>query len=532
MAKLFAGKEFNTDTVTPQTIDAKLENSDIPNISEEYDEHIQVAVEGFRRASNELYIVEDIQASLESKKLSSVEYFTSVENYSLFMKSIANNLGVKAKIPSMEDFKNPYGIESSHKFMMEGFKEFIRDIWEKIKSFFKDFFKKIMLFLKRLVNANLEMEEYEQYIEDLMHKVRTSDKSKVDPVKVDSKLPMFLSDFGSSEMNVDYLLTKGRQKLSNLVGLSDVMIEKAIPGLVSNVGNVTNDIKNNFKKGYNPLPSHIKEFTSLQRDRYLASLRNIFTFGTNIKSLPEDVHRDVLSIFDSNQLEEQNTEFLSLIEDRNKMASLPNGYNMFLTISNYDVTNGNETNRTAKIFISPSFEKNTHAQNSMYTITDKNNLLKFYDFYKTFSKGVKINRIEDRLEKMHDVVHKMINDLENPFKFALEAINVSGDDDDDQPRRGVIFTGGTSMIEEFEREQREQREQMSRQASQQPELSEQEGQLREQTKNEIKEFQKFVFGYMNSLQVFIKEFSVNVVGSYQECRYEMIKYLYKSAKEF
>lgn len=528
MAKLFAAEEFEVEALpADKLVEAKIENSDIPDIAEFHEDAIVASTEAFARASNDLFIVGDIKASLESKKLGSLEYFTSIENYSLYMKSISNNLGVKAKMPSLEDFKNPYGTKASHQFVMEGFMEFMRSIWEKIKSFFKEFWKRILLFLKRLVNANLEMEEYEQYIEDLMHKVKRSDKSRVEVSKTDSKLPKILTDFGAQELTTDYLLSKGRTKLTNLARMIDIVTDKAIPSYLNGLSAATKEIHSKFTKDYKPTPETAADFTSTMRARYNEEVRGLFSYNTGLKSLPDDAYNSVMSSFDGDQLDSSNASFYSLTSDSDSMSSLPNNYNLYLTISNFSVPVGNRHLRTSKVNICTSKQPNTQAVSSMNLISDRMNLLKFYDFYKDYSKQVNIKKVESRIEKLYDTVQAMIKNLEEPFGHALESHN-DGQSPDvmsgiaaeplDMPDLSGHMRQG-DMVGDID---------TGSASTGNPDLD----RMRMQTKEEIREFQKYVFGYMNVIQTFMREFSVSILGTYQETRYELIKYLYKSAKQF
>lgn len=527
MAKLFATEDLDTNEVSEVTIDAKIENSDIPNITDDYEGTIQVVTEGFQRAANDLFIVSDIQASLAAKKLSSVEYFTSIENYSLYMKSISNNLGVDAKIPSMEDFKNPFGIKASHQFVMEGFVEFIRSIWEKIKSFFKEFFKRIMLFLKRLVNANLELDEYEKYIDELMHRVKRSENSRVEPVKVESKLPGMLTDYGMEELNTEYLMTRGLLKLDNLASYITVLTDRVIPNFLAGIESATNDIKGTFGQGYRPTPEAAAEFTSTTRDKFVNSLRTIFTFQNSLKELPEDVYSNVMNMFDSHQLGNGNTEFISVIEERNKLAAMPMGYNMFLVVSNFGVSLGERDTRTSKVYITSSVQKNTHTQSSMHTITNKGNLLKIYDFYKEYSKEVKIKNVEKRIDNLQDIIFDMTKKLDQPFRFALEnddlasgnttGFNIDTSDPELQHGNPGGFGAGVNFPNTDTNDTGRSNE---------------EDPSRELVRKEIKEFQRFIFGYMDAVQAFVREMTVNGLGTYEQTRYELIKLIYKSGKQF
>lgn len=524
MAKLFAGEDLDIERVAPeQLIEAKIENSDIPDIVEFHEDAIQVAVEGVARASNELYILRDVKASIESKKLSSVEYFTSIENYSLYMKSVANNLGLKAKIPSMEDFKNPYGAETSHKIAMEGFTEFMRSIWEKIKSFFKDFFKRVMLFFKRLVNANLQMEEYEMYIEDLMQKVKRSDKSKVDQIKVDSKLPALLATPDVDSMKSDYLITKGKQKLANLSTFvktfSGEIDRNFHPGFTAEMKDLTDKLKDTS------IVLTVSDVDNI-RHKLAETFQTLFTNSVHFNNLPDDVQNDIMSAFDSSEL--KGSSFFSAIPDKNPNQMLPRDFNIYQVKCDFAVS---ETSNSTKVFITSNSEKNGVTENSLETISSRENLLRFYDFYKDFSKEVKVEQIQKVVEKFDKEIDKLTTTIRDPFSKAVATESNTPDEEEDpfkvtatdEPESGPSMTGAEAndWARDAGFDSRSKSEDSGKQSRHSKEVI-----------DKLEDLHKFIINYLNVIQVLLKEVSVGMLGLHQECRYEMIKYLYKCAKQF
>jgi hypothetical protein len=532
MAKLFASEELDIEqpSAPEKLIEAKIENSDIPDIVEFHEDAIQVAVEGVARASNELYILRDVKASIESKKLSSVEYFTSMENYSLYMKSVANNLGVRAKIPSMEDFKNPYGVETSHKIAMEGFMEFMRSIWEKIKSFFKDFFKRVMLFFKRLVNANLQMEEYEMYIEDLMHKVKRSDKNSVTQIKVDSKLPSLLGTPDIETMRSDYLITKGKQKLSNLSTFIKVF---------------TGEIDKNFHPGFtaemNSLISKLKDKSVVLtasdvdniRHRLADTFQTLFTNSVHFNNLPDDVQNDIMNAFDSSEI--KGSSFFSAIPDKNPNQMLPRDFNIYHVKCDFAVS---ETSNSSKVLITSNSERNNITENNLETISSRENLLRLYDFYKDFSKTVKIEQVQKTVEKFDKEIDRLTTTIRDPFTIATENVMPTEDDpfpvtatDEDESSSTISASQANDMLGAAGFTRRPNLDE--------PELdfgnsgnNDKPTRHSKEVIDKLEDLHKFIINYLNVIQVLLKEVSVGLMGIHQECRYEMIKYLYKCAKQF
>ena len=51
-------------------------------------------------------------------------------------------------------------------------------------------------------------------------------------------------------------------------------------------------------------------------------------------------------------------------------------------------------------------------------------------------------------------------------------------------------------------------------------------------REKLNDLHKFLTNLLNVIQVLLKDMSVGLLGTYQEVRYEMIKYLYKCAKQF
>lgn len=526
MGKLFAGEDFEVEAKPlEQLIEAKIENSDIPDIVEFHEDAIQVAVEGVSKAANELYIIQEVKASLESKKLSSVEYFTSVENYSLYMKSVANNLGIKSKIPSMEDFKNPYGVETSHRIAMEGFSEFIRSVWEKIKSFFKDFFKRIMLFFKRLTNANLQMEEYEMYIEDLMHNVKKSDKSSVEQIKVDSKLPALLATSDVEVMKTDYLLTKGKQKMDNLTQFTEKLYGDIDKGLMKDFERNLNGLKN----GLTSKAIQAADIDNI-RHSFVEMFRKIFTIHIDYRALPDEVQSDVMSMFSTAELNASN--FYSFIPDRNTDATLPKNFNIYHVSADVEI---DQTNRTSKLFICSNTERNNITENKLETISSRENLLRLYDFYKKFSKEIKIEKMGRQLQDLDKQIEDAFKVIKNTFSVALETVDSSKYEN----ATSLVVKDATEVDTDEARALVDDLEfspvNRTASASASGPAPVEDGKkhiFSKEIREKLNDLSKFLTNLMNVIQVLLKEMSVGLLGTYQEVRYEMIKYLYKCAKQF
>jgi len=119
MTKLFSLEDLQEEETT--IID---DGDDFLNISDELEDSahsLELAVESIKTASEKLALIQGISSHLDGQKRTELSYFTSLEHYKPILESITTNLGVKSSIPSLEDFKNPYGTEASHAIAMVRF---------------------------------------------------------------------------------------------------------------------------------------------------------------------------------------------------------------------------------------------------------------------------------------------------------------------------------------------------------------------------------------------------------------------------
>lgn len=550
MVKLYSKEELELDVNTKLSMDDKIEDvsiNDVSEVLEEYKYDLKTATEGFKRSSNELFILDNIKTSIESKTLGSVEYFISIENYSLYLKSISNNLGIDTKIPSMEDFKNPYGTIASHGIVMEGFKDFIKSIWEKIKSFFKAFFKKIILFFKRLGNMDLQLDEYEEYIDDMIDNVKKSKKDRVDNITIESKLPKLLAEPGMDKVTSDFIFNIGERKLNNLVNVNNSFKEglhKLLQELDSLNKEIEDIIKNSKTKDLNDLKSDI----SNKRKEYINILtKNIFKVSIDYNMLPEKVEEDVIYSFGGEKIYKDEMIVASLVDTSDVRNLLPKDFNIYMVSAEYNVT---DDLRNHKIVISSDKERDIYVKNTITTIGNADNLIKFYNFYKKFSRGFNVKSLSSITNSAQDKIDHMVKGLEGSFKAALE----SNDNDAIVPATQMLDFGpnkhpkkeghddsfgnqNTEIDDETKKLIDENLNSLDNPADGSPgnntdKTSDNTTDIDKDRKKVINELQKFLFSYLNSLQTLISDISINTVGTYQECKYELIKYIYKSASQF
>lgn len=576
MAKLFSLEEF-------EEVENKVGEPDKDSISsialdiEEYSSDLNIATERFKTVSSDLNLITDISSSLKNKKLASVDYFTSMENYRPVITSIADNLGIKSRIPSLEDFKNPYGTEASHQIAMEGFFDYIKKIWEKIKEIFVAFFKKINTFLRRLIKADLDLEVYEEYLEGMVAKLKSS-KAKItdSKIQIDTKLPSLLANEGMETVNSDFILTVGENKLKHLVSVTNTVFNQELSKLSKKEFKELHDkVQKLIDKGFNKDKTldEIQDKLDKIKNFGIDSLKQLFSHQVNdIRDLPEKVYDAIYYHFDKDDLDTLKT--FSLINSNNFNENLPKNFNSYYIVSD-----------SGKVFISANTETNTYTQNKLTPISNVSNLVTFYEFYKKFSKQINLKQIDsiiddfqnsiddiiklmkgkyvDLLEKIEKANKKKnrverIRDLGDAFEALMEYADsntkeVVNDPVEFQKKLNDIIASKVTMTDDMivemmniinnpNMESTEKfiagindKEQFITEVTElvggaiYPDSNISEEELKE-IKKEYEELQKFLTNYLNSLQVTIKEVSINLAGTYTELRYELVKYIYNSAR--
>lgn len=377
------------------------------------EETLQYVSEAFKTAFENIKLVTDMSSTLNEINAPTASYFTSLENYTSVLESISSNLGVRRKfIPSMETFSTPYGFKASHQVAMEGFKEFLKKLWERIKEVFNIFFKKINIFLRRLMKYDLDVDSYEKYLEKLMSMIKSKKPAIKDKtVLIDTKLPSLLASPGMESINTDFLVEVGIGKVMNFTSAYSRARNKVIPalraftkdGLVQLIDHLTGELNRgelssfisdtsstNIAPAVNSLKDHTDDIKKQMFGEFAA---------LDPKSLPDEVINAIQLHLDRTQI--QNSQVYTMFDFVNVMNALPKNYNCFLF----------SPNDNYKIFVQTSKENNLYVKNSMYPITSSSNLVSLYEDYKKFSKTVDMNKFGEQIknasEDLDDVIKKM-----------------------------------------------------------------------------------------------------------------------------
>lgn len=552
MGKLFGDSERFATESNNVDVEERLDDNLISDTIDEYNDDLNISIEGFKRSYNELETIDKVRTSINSKEIGSVGYFVSIENHSLLLDSIANNLGLKTNIPTMEDFKNPYGINTCHTLVLEDLTSFIKSIWEKIKDFFKTFFKKVMLFFKRLSNANLELDEYEDYIDDVIQNVKRSDKESVEPILIESKLPYLLAEPDTNNVTVSYIMTKGEMALNNLHDFNKDFIRDDLGTLVKCGKEYVDDLKSTIKTDVesNLHRINFNKATSL----IVGNLINKqFSIRVDLNKVPDEVYNEITSAFDRDECNKDNLVISSVINENENYRRLPKNFNLYLAYSTYvDIEEDSGISKHSKLILTSATNPNKFIKKELYTIDNKSELIKFYEFYKKFKKNIDTKKYTNMINDYSKVITATIETMSIYFSDAnklvenIKSVSVVTESDDIIDFSGIEGARRTTDGPNEYTIDNTKPENNTEHINVTPKFNSVDSggdnttkdqkealiSLKEQQTKQLNELQSFMLNYLNSLQILIKEISTNIIGMETEIRYEMIKYIYKSAKQF
>lgn len=555
----------------------------IPDTLEDLESGLDMTMEAFTRSVSDLKFVEGAMTSLGSKKLASVEYFASLESYTPVMEHIASNLGVKSRVPSMEDFKNSYGTQASHEIAMEGFADYIKKIWEKLKEFVRAFFKKIMLFFKRLFNSDLDLDEYEQYIDGMVSKIKEKKLRISDPNKtVKSNLPKLLANDGMESVDPAFIATTGVIKI-------DKLIKTVNEGFITKMGD---SAKHKFPKILSELKDIMKRLQSKEElsDEQLSDMRAVFMSSVvsaldpifqhrvmSPTSIPESVHAKLFAHKNyTSSTSLKNSMTSSIVDADSTSGGLPKNFNCFMFTS----TDGN-------IFLSASVTNNTEVSDNLRVIPDVDKLVEFQKLSKRLKTSMQHDRVDDVFKRIdeqlndlidfsHDKLYRFLESAENdsrknksnnhkgPFYpeqsvdemaaiFFDHVDSISSND----KKLGRLSSAMANAIPKWANNASNLTAQAVRQShftslmnaefilfNKTNELvdilnnviatydAKSNGKYLIKVINWLKNLQSTLIDFITNMQIMMREILVNLNGTFMEIRYQLVKYIYDSAKQF
>lgn len=553
-------KEFPTE-VNTETLDESLDT-------------LEIVTEHFSEVCSKLSNLETISTGLNTKPLASMEYFVTLEGYTPILKNIADGLGVKLHVASLEDFNNTNSTEAAHTVAMEGIGDFIKNLWKKLKDLMSRFFKKVREFFRRLVNANMEIDTYEKYVPAMLSKIKSEKLKLADNASdISSKLPSLLAFEGMTNIDSDFMLTSGVRSLESL---TQVLNEQVKFGLKT-VANV--ELVKIRKTLEEIVGLNLSRVDSVQQVQKLTDQLNtsVYTIAKllapvpyNANDLPEDAYETLSMSLMNSRLSD--LYVTGLTDSLDTQFVLPKNFNAFIAID-----------PKTKVYSTTTSEYKEAVDNHINPIGTVDNLSRLYDFYKKFSKQVNIRELDSTLsdtEKAIDATIKVMAtkyaDMIERIKLAKSTVTAAMTDDsvkealkltlaaieaDEDPylkigmnvrskvnkevllaiRAEADFNMILGLIKKHKEE--EKFVMLVRSAYEDEGLTSEFDSLvfkvsvlsDEDSRAIIvalDEVQKFVMSFFQALQVLFRGLSGNLVATYTECRYELIRYIYQSARKY
>lgn len=401
-----------------KTVDmgAVLQGTDFSEEIEDVDVLSEMVTESVQMCSGQISLASEAANNLMSRKLGSVDYLVSVENYKLITDVLASNLGVKPFVPALEDFGSKFALEASHEVAMEGFLNFIKKMWAKIKSFFLEFFKKVGQFIKRISGANLEIDAYEKYVDDIIRKIKRKQLVLGDnTVKLESRLPSLVADLTTSEFN-DYseVLNKAETKMKvlayELKSMNDPTKLKNTENSLKAVREILDDI---IKEAVSDSPDITKLKSKLDEIKNtLTTTLSSYYLPENLSSneVPSDVYENILRV--SENVNISDLKIRSMVKPGEGSHSLPKLFNTYLAIG---VNKGT--------YIKTSSELNSYVSSRIPPIGTIENLEKFYKTYQEFSKSYNIKDSDAVLNRMSKDIDVLVTYMETKYGNTINTVN-------------------------------------------------------------------------------------------------------------
>jgi hypothetical protein len=170
--------------------------------------------------------VTQVQNKLISEPVASKNYLTIYSLNEDFIKAIGKNLGCQKPVVSLEDYRVSLAKEKVHEITMEGIKDILITIWEKIKAFFRSLFDRIILFARRLIGLEPQFQHLEKYISNNIAKIKSRNLTLMDKnQKVQTNIVKYLAPYDVNDFSENALWVIGVPKINAFLVLIEDMIK-------------------------------------------------------------------------------------------------------------------------------------------------------------------------------------------------------------------------------------------------------------------------------------------------------------------
>lgn len=388
---------------------------DVAFMVDEMSAYLETQTDKTTAAMEHIAVGEAIWDSMQNLPLGSKEYFAALKPHTTVIEILSKRMGV-THMPSLEDYKNEYAMRSSHQIAMEGVADFLKKAWETLKRFMVEFFKKVTVFMKRLLRANLDLESYEKYNDQLINKLRVNNATISDNSPVNTKLGKLLGDMNQEAVDSDYILRTGMSKVNVLVNLLQ-MISKS-QGLnvsresLKKLRELIADYSDEFSKGGygSKRTPDVDMFTKVIREQVV----NIFTsmFGNtvdDIKSLPDDVYAKLMDEISTADIAKSELSIKSLVNAERPTASLPKDLNIYFANLGSN-----------RIFVASHKDEHDSIPAVVKPVGQLSNLINLHTIYKKEIQPIDIGKTTKMLDGISDEIHALLNLLSGKWVKKLE----------------------------------------------------------------------------------------------------------------
>lgn len=414
MAKLFAREKIVATESAKEPVEEHEENLvEVKDAAED----IETVTKATEMSLERLAVMETIRDSMSGKKLCSDDYMASLENY----KPIAAKLGIKC-LPEMDDFRNKYAAESAHQYATEGFMEVIKSFWEKIKEFFRSFFKKVAIFFKRILKANLDLESYDKYCDQLVAKLVANKATCTDNSPVGSKLPRYLANKGDAKVDSDFILRVGYTKVGNMIKMLDTLKssrEESIlnPAAVKLYEREFMALVEEFKDGFTDVDVSLGRIKTI-KERGVEMVTDNFKFQVSSNRLPEEAFTAMRERFSGAPHGTGDPTVYSLCDTESDFNYLPRNTNIFLA-----------TMEGQPLWCRGSIEDMSFVEDRIPPIRDVNNLSSLYKTYKNGIAKVDVRTISKSADEVGAVTDHFIHNLSKVMPVLMDKVSPSANSD-------------------------------------------------------------------------------------------------------
>ena len=453
------------------------------------------------------------------------------------MQVIAKNLQVKYSMPGQDDFRNAYAIEACHSHVLESFKKFVKRIYDYILGFIKTFFQKVGLFLKRLIGADLKLDDYEKYLEKLITTLRDKPTTTPNKKTFQSKLPKLLISERYSHLSRNNILERCNNVYMDLNDLiKEIMPNGLYHKLVNSVIKESKEIKSylesNKKLGLkNPelesrLNAHIENFKSILFDE-------AFNVSVDSSSVPDKIR------------DESEGNLFGIAKDRNNIKALfatgldiPYNYNVYLAY--VEDRDGDKDNN--RFYVMPYTKEDSDAPLSVENMDDKKSIEMLYKSYKDFKNKYPNDKAEDSYRSIEKSLMEETKMVSSMLVLASESTDdgtahISGQNEADNLEQNLEVkitptenSDGSNLGLVVDKNKLSSDPAVNSNNS--DDLTEEEIALINRNHDAVKQFHRFMESYINALQMVARTMLVDLISIRYTLRYEMIRYLYLCIKAY